>query len=678
MGSKASTSDWLSAPAFADVAGISRRSAARILARALDGAPWRGRTLIVREVHSRGGATGRSFQVRADCLEDGEALPTLPDETHAAGMPVPAPAARRSSAVMAERHSIIQPVLQSPSGSAARKLAVTEAARQAGKTKSTIYRWIASYEEQGLAGLGRQATPSRGRRMHFITRGWDAAVPFDDAVKEEIAATLQRYVRSLWAANTEYGWRWVARMAGTRLEELTRAAGFDGDLRRICKLPHNLVMRERPYRALAILKQDAKRWHDEYRPRVRRTRAGRWPMEIVVGDVHPIDVLLPRPDGSTFTAKLIAFEDWANARVFFYPVFLEKGEGIRQEHVAEAFMAMTQDPCWGLPQLLYLDNGGEYGAMELIEDAMRLNTQVRALEDDDELSEQLRNRRRAIVKARPYNASAKSIESAFSALERGVFSMLPGWIGGNRMAKKTANVGRPPTPYPHGEDAFRKDLQNALIAYETHPQTGLLNGRSPRQALEDALESGWRPMAVSPGAVLAAFARDESRMLRQGSFSYDGRRYTARELWGLPAGTALHLRVPIFGGREEIPVMAEDGSLLCMAQAERLYDVLDREGAREAGRRQAAALADIAAMRADIDPIDGRDLLAEIAEREGSGPVPESSGIVRLSEGMEAVGRALERAPAARRAEKDEQDEISKERSWEARERFLRKAGAAR
>ena len=442
-----------------------------------------------------------------------------------------------------------------------------EAARRAGKTERTIYAWIARYEEIGLAGLARKQNSARGRRATILTTAWDAAVPFDDATRVRIAAELRRYVRSLWASNTSYGWRWVARLAGHRLEKLTAEAGFDGDLRAICRVPHNFVMLEARYRAIAVHDQDAKRWHDKYRPRVRRIRKGRWPMEIVIGDVHPMDVLLPRADGSTFTPKLVAFEDWANARIFIHPVFLEKGEGVRQEHIAEAFMAMTQDPCWGVPQLLYLDNGGEYGVMELIEDAMRLNTQVRMLQDDDELSEDLHNRRRAIVKARPYNASAKSIESAFSTLERGVFSMLPGWIGGNRMAKKTANVGQAPQPYPHGEAAFVEDLRNCLIAYETHPQTGLLDGRSPRQAFEEALNENWRPTSISRGAVLTAFARDESRVLHQGSFTYGKgrRRYTARELWGLPAGTRLHLRVPIFGNLDEIPVMKPDGGLLCMA-----------------------------------------------------------------------------------------------------------------
>ncbi len=39
-------------------------------------------------------------------------------------------------------------------------------------------------------------------------------------------------------------------------------------------------------------------------------------------------------------------------------VFLAKGEGVRREHVAMSFQAMVAE--WGLPKMLYLDNGAEY------------------------------------------------------------------------------------------------------------------------------------------------------------------------------------------------------------------------------------------------------------------------------------------------------------------------------
>ena len=658
------------------------------LSRALDGRPWRGLELTVRTVPSQGGRSGFELRVLSDNLSG--APRTLPAVPRADTSPqAPAPSTERQLATAAFRHRVIRPALQHPKGSPGRARAVEEAAtverdhptgRRKRVSEAQLYEWLAVHEAGGLAGLIPAPNAGRGETKCFVSRTWDRAVPFEDETKSLVAAKLQRRVRSLWAANTEIGWKSVARFAGKHLRELTTDAGYTPiarELRRICKLSHHVVNRERKYRAVAIHDQDAKRWHDEHRGRIRRTREGCLPMAIVFGDVHPMDVLLPRPDGTTFTAKLVAFSDQANNRVFVHPVFLEPGEGVRQEHVIEAIVSMAQDPRWGMAQCLYLDNGSEYFALDLVADALKLATQVRALHADDAALSELPGLDRAIVKAQPYNASAKDIEGLFAVLERGVFSMLPGWIGGNRMQKKTANVGQAPVPYGHGKDAFLTDLRNAIEAYETNPQSGELDGRSPREVFNAAVEAGWKVVMAKPETMLAAFARDASGTVRQGAFIFKGERYTHRAIQALPKGTALHIRVPLWGDRSAIPVMSEDGSLLCVATLDRRYHPLDREGAREAGRRHGAARRGVKMLRADTEPLDMRREVAELVAGEEPAAIPESLGTIRGSEADEAIGRELARTPAQRRATEADQDRISRERIREARNRFLEKTRAA-
>ncbi len=177
--------------------------------------------------------------------------------------------------------------------------------------KTTIYRWIAAHEADGSEALLPSRRPPLTGRKVYITRAWDAAVPFDDETKAAIRDKLDLRIRSLWAASPDYGWRWVADLAARYLAELTAEAGFDP-----AKANHDSLFRlgqlrvskdGRKYRAVAIYDHDRKRWEDENRPRIRRTRATRRPMEIVFGDMHPMDLLLPRADGSTFTALLAAF-----------------------------------------------------------------------------------------------------------------------------------------------------------------------------------------------------------------------------------------------------------------------------------------------------------------------------------------------------------------------------------
>ena len=571
-----------------------------------------------------------------------------------------------------ERYRLIEPALEHPPGSPERGAAIAAAVRASGKDQATVRRWIAGYEADGWAGITRQERPDARQNRVYVTRAWDSAVPFDDATKARIAAELRGKINTLFAASPEYGWRMIGRIAATHLEDWTREAGFKGgeaQLRQICRLAQHVVMQGqdwRRFRNVAIHDHDAKRWHDETMPRVRRTRAGRKPMEIVFGDVHPMDILLPRPDGSTFTAKLIAFEDWGTGRLFGVPVFLGKGEGVRQEHIAAAFVAMTQEPGWGVPETLYIDNGGEYGCVDMVSDALIAAKRMRLLTGELEAVDW-----QTTVRAMPYNAASKPIEPAFARLER-ILAGLPGWIGGNRMKKKTANVGREPVPYPHGREAFEEDLAAALVVYETQPKAG---GRSPRDLYEAAVAEGWRPARIAPEDLLAAFARDESRTVRQGAFTFKGRRYTTPELQALPAGAALHLRVPIFSGTDAIAVMREGGGLLCVAFPDAPFDALDRARAREAGQRRATARAGVKAARGETGPADLRAELSRLASRAGPATDPEAGIAVPANAGGRAVGRAVLQAPAARRKQEAEANEISRRQWREAIDGFLGKTG---
>lgn len=666
------TEEWLPTAAFAKAVGISERSARRILVRAVDGQPWRGNLLTARKVPARGGAGGCSYEVLAD------SLPAITDAAPPAVAPaVIAAPTPRATGSGTERYEIIRPVIKHPPGSAERGRAGRQAARQAGVHERCIREWIAAYETGGIGALKRKPREDRGQRRHTVSAAWDAwakEAQLSDATKAQIAAKLERYTRSLWASTTEHGDRRIALLASDKLAELTETAGFEGEahqLRKVCKLSRRFVRRHQHYRAVAIYDQDAKQWHDKHRPRIRRHREGRWPMDVVVGDVHPMDVLLQRADGSTFTAKLVAFLDWATNRIFACPVFLEKSEGVRQGHVIDATCAMTQEPTWGLPQVLYLDNGGEYGRLDAIADAQRLNIQMRALGDDPAFDKALLERCNPIVRAQPYNAAAKAIEPAFKTLERGFFSMLPGWIGGDRMAKKTANVGREPAPYPHGKAQFLADLQKCMDVYHATPQSGALNGRTPNEAYNAAVEAGWQRRPIARGALLAAFGKDEFRTVRRGAFSFGGRIYTHKAIQELPGDTRIHLRVPPFRDLPEIPVMDASGELLCMAAADPSYDVLDPEGAREAGRRHGRARTGVAKLRADTDPVDVLEAEVRRAGRAEPARIPENTDTIRLSEGYENIGKALETPRAERQAAEEEHEEISRERQRELREHVL-------
>ena len=658
--------EWLTAAEFAEAVGIGLRSAKSALRAAVDGKTWHKHQLDVRELcDDRGKVMVR--EVHASILD--AIAPTPPRQPRIqCDDSLLSPAARE----LARRMKIIEPALRQLPASAGRAAAVAEAARASGHNRATLYRWINAVEKGGreaLLPVRRFRADKRKRKCH-VTRAWDAAAPFDDETKARIAEDLERHIRSLWAAAPDYGRRHVTWLASHRLAELTAEAGFDpgaAELERICRLPQNRTRRNwRKYRNIAIYDHDQKRWQDENRPRISRTREGLRPMQVVSGDVHPIDILLPRADGSTFTAKLIAFLDEATGRLFGWPVFLPKGEGVRQEHVAAAFIAMTQDPAWGLPETIYIDNGGEYGCADMITDAIALARRVRLM--DGETAELPGDRE--IIRALPYNAAAKgNMEGAFARLERGFLSMLPGHIGGDRMKKKTANVGRVPAPYPHGRAAFERDLHKAIRAYNDKPQSGELKDRSPRQAFDTAVAEGWGPFGIEFDAIAAAFCREDHRNMGRDGISFNGQLYRAPALDRVSADKRLRLRVPIFRGVEAIFVMNDDDSILCVARPDEKFTMLGKDGSAEAGRRHSAARAGVKDARGDVDRIDLRELLDRLTTK--AGPDPEPVAMVRLDEGQREAGRAMRQTKAQRRAADEEADQISLNRMLEAGERYF-------
>jgi hypothetical protein len=235
---------------------------------------------------------------------------------------------------------------------------------------------------------------------------------------------------------------------------LTQAAGVDlpdpKAMRDLCEVPRRVVEKERRWALLAMKDQDAAQFAAKVTPRIRRDRSHLRPCEWVAGDVHHLDIKVLRPDGTATTPKAVAWLDLANNRAWFDVHIMPEGEMIRTEHVIRSFVAMCADPNWGVPSHLYLDNGSEYKWAELTVDIAKLKKSI-DVQFDEQLCLATGDRAKAVQNARPYNPQAKVIEGLFSTLERSAFSQLPGYIGGNRMSKKTANQGREPDPFPGDE-----------------------------------------------------------------------------------------------------------------------------------------------------------------------------------------------------------------------------------
>ncbi|SDG17997.1 hypothetical protein SAMN04489759_10589 [Sulfitobacter delicatus] len=637
---------WLTADALADLAGVSDRMARK----AMMSRRWRGADLLVQEVQiGRGGAGGKALQVHVDSLPSdlreswyighGITLHEKPDTETGKTVLVPEQTYQNDARFEADlalarwRQEVIRPILILEKGSPARAELIEELAQTPrlfpnGKrktlTKRSLYNWVRDFEAEGLNGLIRKRRADTGAKRQKVTRAWDAffEAHIDAAKHAEISDELTTYIRSLWAAG-ERGWRSVTEKSTTRLIEMSRGLNvlaFDalelgrcGDTNAkgtqfgLCNVNRRQVEHHREYALLAIKDKDNATFQDNYMPSIRRDYSSLLPRQIVVGDVHPVDIMMRREDGTVVYPKAIAWYDVATNEIHMTFVLCEPGEGIRREHVAQSFEAMVDE--WGLPEMLYLDNGSEYSWDAMIGGFTQLSKltqgglKVFDLDGDPNVAKRVANGREAVVRSMPYNAKGKpGIEGAFGNIEQVFFATIPGWTAGDRMNKKTHAKGKDPVAFDGDAHAFLETAGTALEWYHKRPQHGRLAGMSPNEALRNFIDRGWGKTTLSRPEVLAlAFAEEVERMPDRGRVSYTPRRgetmyFYADELLGLDH--KITLRVPAFN--PEFVFCFAGGELICQAFPEQTFGVLDGAGAQEVNRRGKAFRRQIAEKRKHV------------------------------------------------------------------------------
>lgn len=558
--------------------------------------------MAVRRAYGRGGKSGLSYQVSRSSLS--EALERSLNDRFEAFESVelePRRNAANQDARIGSRLDLVLEVLRHPERSPARAAAVEASAARAGVSVRTVERWTADYQRSGIAGLGRRKPSNAGRRRVHVSQPFDRAfraAGYPEAELARLGEAVEANLKGLWASRAEIaGWAHVCRMAEFLLLEACEAAGFDLPPAAL-RLSRRHVERFSEFRIVNVMRNDRKRFDDD-KPRIRRDWTGLAPMARVVADVHPIDVIVTRADGTPAWPKLIGFMDAGTGRLFHHLVLLPKGEGIRQEHVTEAFLAMVAHPEWGFPRGLYLDNGSEFAHLVKLKPALELINEGKA---------------RTVIFAQPYNASAKPIENLFGRLERYVFSQLDGYAGGNRMAKKTQNVGKATQPYRGSWEAFCRQVDNMIRGFNDQPVGGQWKGRSPQAWLAEKIAAGWRPAVIDPLALDSLFSdRETRRVERGGVVKIGGERWTHPTLATIPARTVIQLAMP--WRRGEAPLFQAPGEGWAYLSREIALPAEWTEGAQESRLRQCGHAKRIGKMAKVAPSLDAAILNERMAER---------------------------------------------------------------
>jgi hypothetical protein len=491
-----------------------------------------------------------------------------------------------------------------------------------------VRRQIKRYEKHGLAGLTRAERADKGAARVVVTGRYDKE--FRGKLDlNAVAARLLSYIRAQHKNHESL--ENIRFKAARFLAKITRELGFE-PTPGVCEIPSHLVKAEGVYRQVGVFKRDRKAWQDRA-PHVRRSREDMLPCEVVVGDVHPLDFLLPEVEGFQRYAKAICWLDVATNRILMTIYVLPKGKGITNAHVINSFIEMVGE--WGLPTTLYLDNGSEYNWAPFIEDAMKLAS----LAGD-----------KTIVRAKPYNARAKPIEGIFGVLETHHFAKLPGWQGGDRMKAKTANIGRAPDPFPGTFEQFFEAIHAAVALYHNRPQgkRTALAGRSPFEVYNQAIAAGWRKTHVEEDAFFAAFSVEKICAVRGGAIRHDGREWTCEGLQSYLGDRCIAL-IPKFERWDRLPVKDERGRPLGFAEPVRAYAYLDTEGAKASARAQKLRLVAVRELDASAPTIDPLKETLELAgELPKALPAP-IGALVTASDDARAIAQGVKESPKAKR-----------------------------
>lgn len=663
----ANNGDWIGADRLAELAGVKLRMAQTAIGNAVQGKPWNGHVLQVRELNGRRGRDGKNFEVYAPSLPASIYNKWIASQAAQPQQECPSvmlttsviqhdPIAAKRSAKALWILGIIRPILGLARSSNERATAITEVlsrphTRLDGKSvrlgKSQLYEWLNRYEQELVDGLKPNQRADLGKRRALITREWDAACPLDEGSKQAIAEELSGYVCSLWASGAA-GWRTIQQFSNLKLENMSRVAGWDApstQLKPICVVTRSFIEQHRKSSLLAVADKDAKLFFDKHIPRIRRSRDELKPMDVVVGDVHPIDIAMTRPDGSIAYPRAICWHDVATNRLFVCLVLLEKGEGIKQVHVASAFAAMCSD--WGLPKTLYLDNGSEYSWHEMMSAFSEISRLTQSFERQFSVGElaangefrELVDAQRQVIRANPYNAPAKPIEGLFSVIENTVLSMIPGWTGGDRMRSKTHNVGKEPLPYPGTWDEFHAAIATAVSFYHITTQRGTMAGLSPSQAYGTHIEAGWTRTHVDERVLLMAFADEETRKVGGGYVTWDGIEYYDDALLTY-TGQTLKVRVSRHDPRYAF-VFGQDRALICAAGVAPVYGFLDTLGAVEQARRKKSLMREIAVMRENVCRLDLVEEMRRVVASIGPMPQAQIGATVVMSEAAQQMSDAV-------------------------------------
>lgn len=312
----------------------------------------------------------------------------------------------------------------------------------------TLYRWCKAYDAEGIAGLMDKIEQSNKGvpktlcllaqdyakdRMFGISRRTRAAA-YDD-LKKQAAALGKRACTNNCVHCADSLVRREFALAGMANEyELCDRAG-NGMIVPQSSATFNRFVSTIPKDEMAYARHGKRYWEAKYMPKAERERPTK-ANECWFGDHHMMDIIVIDEDNNNALVRpwITVWSDAATGCFVGYCVTTNPNSTTITETFIRAIVKKSGSEFWGMPCIIYIDNGKDYRSKKF-EGERETEHVLGRLNESLETVGVLRQLGIAVIHAQPYKAWSKTIERIFGTIEKRWGRELPGWIGNSPSAR---------------------------------------------------------------------------------------------------------------------------------------------------------------------------------------------------------------------------------------------------
>ncbi|MFN3724758.1 MAG: helix-turn-helix domain-containing protein [Allosphingosinicella sp.] len=599
--------DYIGVPAAARCLGIDRSTLARICRRVLKEEHYLGYALAVKETRGRGGRSGVRYLIAVDSFPEGlrlllggrraheETVEEARGPEEVAGSvtltdcELAAIRAQRGdpSEVTTKLKAIIPICATTRRHSPERAQAIVKAAAETKVDKSTISRWIHQYARYGVAGLARRRGRPVGQSI-CISRAFDTAfreAGGSQAQLQNVRNYLVGTIKSVFASPaSNSGKKHCVFLVKEALLAYCEAFGWHVRPEAIAISPKLIDEHWAEYSLVNVYLHDARGFRNQA-PGIGRTKNGLRPMDIVFSDVKYLRWRIRGDDGILYRLAKIAFFDVATSRLRQDLLLLNrpglKNDDVSSEDIIKAYSDMACHPEWGVPEVLYIDNGSNYN---LLADLHWI------------ISRHREGVPRPVLRAAPWHPETKPIEGAFAVFQHCAESKIAGFAGFDKRRTWCDNLAEIDAGvFPGSWEDFQEEFRSAAELFHELPFKG---GPTRADSYRMAVQDGHQARVQSPSYLYALYGELTQRTIRKGAVSFGGEKFTCDGVIEAPGKSKAEMIIP--AGRGVDPIHVDRNNVSPMRR-DRPFRYLDPAGRAEAKRRRDRQVAAVQRRLGEVD-----------------------------------------------------------------------------